>query len=769
MPTSRSTTSLPDLDIPQSNLPQSHLHPPADHVNEVHFAFLDGAPDASMSAQPVGPPSPLAPSLRSIRRASGSFPTGSPTSLRHLARILVFLVLLGIIPSTFVFLIDVCVHSIFLAREDVIQAEHGVSGILLYVTSGVALCLASTFVCHVFSHEAEGSGIPAMKSLMSGFYDRQKPALSLWALLAKTIGLVCAIGGGLPVGWEGPNVHISCIVAHHLSRLPPFRPLRRDRALRMQIMACACAVGLASSFGAPIGGVLYALETTASFYLVPTFWKCVLATLAGSLVYDLLYKTPLVEAFQNTTFAAGDYKREQLFAFSILGAILGLLGAFFVRCVHSVYVLRKSRMPGSNRYVLLTIVGIIAALLQYPRYLFRLDPRRAINQFFSADSMEKFSRFDVASLVFIKFPLMVVAIGLPVPAGVFIPCFLLGSGLGRLYGELLRALFGSTVVPGGYAVVGAAAFTAGVTRALSVAVVIFEVTGQLKHMVPTLAAVLIAVIVGNGINRSLYDTLIVMKELPYMPHMRRDRSPLQQVREIMRTDVVSLSEVCSLGSMRTTLDKYTAFDSFPVVAPGSDLFLGAVRRRTLISILNRRAVAEIVDPPPTSIRPAVAGQPAPAATNSATAAAVPSQEDARPSGQAQINGDLGDVTHAQSKRVRFATPENDHDVDETDRNVDETDEPQLLPRKNATEESSRYGQNTHVRLSPDLSPLVVTDNTTLSQLHFMFVMLMPTHAYVLTDGVLQGIVTRGDLVQSGEFTSSRHLRPRTHSTEMEMS
>lgn len=737
-----------NIQIPPRNAPTSH-----DHVNEVHFDFLDGAPDTpSVASPPIHPSVPLTPSLRAIRPALALSPTGSPTSLLHLLRILVFLVLLGIIPSTFVFLIDYSVHSIFLIREDTIKPGHGTSGVLLYVASGVALCLASTFVCHVFSPEAEGSGIPAMKSLMSGFYDRQKPALSLWALLAKTIGLVCAIGGGLPVGWEGPNVHISCILAHHLSRLPPFRALRRDRALRMQIMACACAVGLASSFGTPIGGVLYALETTSSFYLVPTFWKCVLSTLAGSLVYDLLYKTPVVEAFQNTTFTASTYKREQLFAFTLLGALLGLLGAFFVRCVHSVYVLRKNRMPGSNRYVLLTVVGIITALLQYPKIWFRHDSRQVINQFFSAESMEKLKPLDVAILILIKFPLIVVSVGLPVPAGVFIPCFLLGSGLGRLYGEMLRALFGSSVVPGGFAVVGAAAFTAGVTRALSVAVVIFEVTGQLEHMVPTLAAVLIAVIVSNGINRSLYDTLIIMKQLPYMPHMRKDRLPTQKVHEIMRTDVVSLNEISTLGRVRTTLDKYPLFDSFPI-ATDSGLFLGAVRRRTLISVLNRRIPVDVIGEPSV---PVVSG-PAPAQqtsqlnggsvdTNLKTAESSPTSS--------EIFGDLGD---APRQNADIPPIVDDADDDEGDEGSSPNQQI-LVPARSDTGDGGRYGEDTRVRLEPDLSPLVVTDITLLSQLHFMFVMLMPTHAYVLTGGIFQGIVTRGDLVQSGEFSSS----PRIH-------
>lgn len=738
------------MGVPNTSRPPTDSHATPDYVNEVHFAFLDGANDAPIATTPGNStPSPLTPSLRDVQPSTVTSPLSVPSSVFDLLRILVFLVLLGVIPSTIVFVVDISVHYIFLAREDTLKPAHGIPGILLYVSSGVALCLASTFVCHVFSLEAEGSGIPSMKSIMSGFYDRQKPALSLWALLAKTTGLVCAIGGGLPVGWEGPNVHISCIVAHHLSRLPPFRFLRRDRALRMQVMACACAVGLASSFGTPIGGVLYALETTASFYLVPTFWKSVWATLAGSFVYDLLYKTPIVQAFQNTTFEAGDFTGDELFFFTLLGALLGLLGAFFVRCVHTVYILRKTRLQAFNRYILLAAVGITAALVQYPHYQLRLDPRRAINEFFSSDNMETLSRLDVLSLVLIKFPLVIVAIGLPIPAGVFIPCFLLGSGLGRLYGEILRALFGSDIVPGGYAVVGAAAFTAGVTRAFSVAVVIFEVTGQLKHMLPTLAAVVIAVVVGNGINRSLYDTLIIMKELPYMPHMRRDRAPAQKVREVMRTDVIALREVSTLGEIRAILDMYTSFDSFPVVA-SERLFLGSVRRKTLIALMSRSSISNHAD---------VSVDLQPLTHNSKAMSDLrkdlPSSKDQVPSTDgvslsiAKISGDLGDDENNGDSMDDGDDMSGDGDQQET--YISELEQPNG---------GGQYGEDTRVRLRPDLSPLVVTANTSLSQLHFMFVMLMPTHAYVLQDGRLYGVITRGDIVQSGEFVHLPRVRHR---------
>lgn len=731
---------------------------PAGEVNEVHFAFLDGAPETPNALLRGSPPASSGRRVRPSRRGgwtavqSGALGplqhlagAGAPSSVPNILRVCLFFVLLGIIPSMIIFVIDVSVHRLFATREHLADMKQLV-GFVAYVASGTVLCLCATAACHLWSKEAEGSGIPAMKAIMSGFYDKMKPALSLWALLAKGIGLVCAIGGGLPVGWEGPNVHISCIVAHHLSRLPLFRSMRRDRALRMQIMACACAVGLASSFGTPIGGVLYALETTSSFYLVATFWKCVLSTISGALVYHLLYETPLVEAFGSTSFAQGDYTRMQIIFFVIMGAILGVLGAFFVRCVHQVYLLRKRKVLGTHRYLMLFLVGVIAAMVQYPLDLFRLDPRAAINELFSARNLRELSPIDVALLVLIKFPLIVVSIGLPIPAGVFIPCFLLGACFGRLYGELLRIIFGNVIVPGGYAVVGAAAFTAGVTRALSTAVVIFEVTGQLKHMMPMLCAVLVSVIVANGINRSLYDTLIIMKELPYMPHMRRDRTPAQRVYQVMRTKVVALAQNIKIDDVRDALEQNPNFDSFPVVSNGGGYLLGSLRRKTLINMLEQRL-----------LRHTEVNVEKPGIENSKENGRLPYVADVRAMATSMDGGifaagpnddllvDTSDVVES------FDAPIVDY-IDEDDDDDDDDNTPQRrLVVVRSTGGSASDSDSAEMHLVPDLSPLVVTNNTTLSQLHFMFVMLMPSHAYVINRGVLEGIITREDLVQSGEL------------------
>ena len=83
---------------------------------------------------------------------------------------------------------------------------------------------------------------------------------------------------------------------------------------------------------------------------------------------------------------------------------------------------------------------------------------------------------------------------------------------------------------------------------------------QLKLMVPTLATVVVSVIV------SLYDALIIMKQLPCVSHVPWHRSQAQKVSCIVRTNVVALRQVCTLGDFRGALDTFTSLDSVPIVS-----------------------------------------------------------------------------------------------------------------------------------------------------------------------------------------------------------
>jgi H+/Cl- antiporter ClcA len=76
----------------------------------------------------------------------------------------------------------------------------------------------------------------------------------------------------------------------------------------------------------------------------------------------------------------------------------------------------------------------------------------------------------------VKFIVTILSVSCPLPVGIFTPCITIGCLIGRLYGEII-AQYVNITYSGGFALVGAASFTACVTRTTSVAIIIFELSG----------------------------------------------------------------------------------------------------------------------------------------------------------------------------------------------------------------------------------------------------------------------------------------------------
>ena len=103
---------------------------------------------------------------------------------------------------------------------------------------------------------AAGSGIPEIKTILSGFVIPN--FLDLKVLVVKAVGAVFAVSTGMCLGKEGPFVHISTCVAYLVGmRFPKYR--ENGRKMR-ELLSAGCSAGLSVAFGAPIGGVLFSYE-----------------------------------------------------------------------------------------------------------------------------------------------------------------------------------------------------------------------------------------------------------------------------------------------------------------------------------------------------------------------------------------------------------------------------------------------------------------------------------------------------------------------------
>lgn len=95
--------------------------------------------------------------------------------------------------------------------------------------------------------------------------------VSTWQIFGSVFG----VAAGFVVGKEGPMVHTGACIAslfgqggsrkYHLT-WKCLRYFKNDRD-RRDLITCGAAAGVAAAFRAPVGGVLFALEEAASWYI----------------------------------------------------------------------------------------------------------------------------------------------------------------------------------------------------------------------------------------------------------------------------------------------------------------------------------------------------------------------------------------------------------------------------------------------------------------------------------------------------------------------
>ena len=563
--------------------------------------------------------------------------------LFHALQELFLLLLLGVSTNAVAFLIDRSIDGLTQWRARAAQEAGAVlSSYLLWTGMSLAMCGLSAAVVHLVAPSAAGSGIPQMKCVLAGVkFSQVRDYLSMRTMLAKSVSMVLAFGGGLSIGKEGPFVHISSCVAMALIRLPLFRRIGQSDHLRNQVLAAGCAAGVASTFGAPVGGVLFSIEVTCTYYSVSHLWKAMFTAVCGALVFRVAERTTGSKAFSITDF--GDMSEllynGEIFAFGFLGAFCGLLGAAFVHATASlvrlVRTLRKrlaeeldapakpaaaaaaannggrakkswlrSRLTTQHvaaallsRYGYTLVVAFTSAMLTFPFGFFRSSPQEVTNELFGSAPFDFTARWSNPSLVlnltiFIvcKFVFTTIAVGCPISCGVFTPVFLVGAATGRCFGEILNDLTPSShvITAGGYAVVGAAAMAAGVTRTVSTSVIVFELTGQLSHMLPVLVAVLAACGVGNALNLSIYDTMMKLNNLQYLQPLPPHEAAGRTAADVMDAQVVAVSSRCTHLDLYLLL-KQVRLPEFAVVDTSDGLvLLGEVTRATLERLVERQ-------------------------------------------------------------------------------------------------------------------------------------------------------------------------------------
>ncbi|KAM8853275.1 chloride channel protein 2-like isoform X6 [Synchiropus splendidus] len=548
----------------------------------------------------------------------------------------IFLIMLGLLMALVSWVVDFCIAICLQAQKWMYGGldSNVFLQYLAWVTYPVVLITFSAGFTQILAPQAVGSGIPEMKTILRGVV--LKEYLTFKTFVAKVIGLTCALGSGMPLGKEGPFVHIASLCAALLSKfMSLFGGIYENESRNIEMLAAACAVGVGCCFAAPIGGVLFSIEVTSTFFAVRNYWRGFFAATFSAFIFRVLAvwnkDEETITALFKTRFRLDfPFDLQELPAFAVIGIASGFGGALFVylnRLI--VQFIRKqkaiNRFLMKKRLLYPALVTLLVSTLTFPpgfgqfmagkltqkeSLVTLLDNRTWAKQGIA----EEFNYLHnsqawqhpqvnvfVTLVLFIvmKFWMSALATTIPVPCGAFMPVFVIGAAFGRLVGESMAAWFPDgintdgtiyPIVPGGYAVVGAAALSGAVTHTVSTAVIVFELTGQISHILPVMIAVILANAVAQSLQPSLYDSIIRIKKLPYLPELGWGHHEKYNIRveDIMVRGVRYITLNCCYRDLHNVLQTGHLKTLALVESAESMILLGSIERAQLQSLLSQQ-------------------------------------------------------------------------------------------------------------------------------------------------------------------------------------
>ena len=370
---------------------------------------------------------------------------------------------------------------------------------------------------YFFAHEAKGHGVPEVMEAVALRGGRIRPVVAIVKSLASAI----SIGSGGSVGREGPIVQIGSAIGSTIGQ-----KLNMTEDMIRILVACGAAGGIAATFNAPIAGVIFALEIILGEFSVRHFSLVVISAVASSVVGQAVFGN--VPAFVIPV----EYGLNSLWEFGLyplLSIAAALLGVLFVRSLYwAEDLFGKLKIVPEWIHPMIggALLGGVALL--YP--LISGVTWEGIPQIFNVgyDVIETALAGKLvlgAAITFLIFKLIatILTLGSGGSGGVFAPSLFMGAMLGTIFELVVKSVFPEIPAPpGAYALIGmAATFTAAAHAPITAVIILFELTGDYRIILPLMLTVVLTTIISQYLLKG--ESIYTLKLSRRGVHLSRGR------------------------------------------------------------------------------------------------------------------------------------------------------------------------------------------------------------------------------------------------------
>ncbi|MBW1995953.1 MAG: chloride channel protein, partial [Deltaproteobacteria bacterium] len=383
------------------------------------------------------------------------------------------------------------------------------------------------------AREAKGHGVPEVMeavALRNGFIRKR-------VVVIKSLASAITIGTGGSVGREGPIVQIGSAIGSTIGQL-----LHVSADRMKTLVGCGAAAGIAATFNAPIAGSMFALEIILGDFGLATFSPIIISSVTATAISrHYLGDFP--------AFLVPQHKMVSFWEFPFylgLGLFCAVIAVIFIKVLYRTEdIFDELKFPEYLKAIL-GGAALGAMSLLFPHLLG--VGYGAIDQ-----ALMGLSAWWVL-LLLIPFKILAtsITIGSGGSGGIFAPSLFLGAMAGSLFGMGVHTLFPElTATPGAYGLVGMAAVVGGTTHGpLTAILIIFEMTGDYKIILPLMTTCIISTVAGRQMMReSIYTLKLIRRGIDIRAGKEVNVLKSIPVKEVMNPNVETLTESLTMEQL----------------------------------------------------------------------------------------------------------------------------------------------------------------------------------------------------------------------------
>ena len=410
-----------------------------------------------------------------------------------------FPMMIGVLSGCVIFLFKIAASTVMHYSESIYSfVRENPIYLPLLILGAAAIGALASFVLK-YAKACRGGGIPTAVASIRGLI----PMKWVQGIFVLFFSALLTFFAGVPLGNEGPSVQMGAAVGNGSARLSG----KNKAAWERYLMTGGACSGFAIATGAPLSGIMFALEEAHRRFSTTLFTVASVSVLTGTITQKTLSTIFDIDTTAFDLTISEILPIKSLWAALIIGAACGLFSILLKRLYRTVKIISRTKIGKLPFNAKLIIIFSVTSVLGFLSASFIGTGHALIEDILHGKTIW----YAVLLALIVRALLMVSASNEGVSGGIFVPSLAFGAMIASLIADALIAM---GLVDGQYftilIVVGMAAFLSASSRTPITAIAFAaEALCIASNILPVICGVAVSYIVAEVSGKvSFADTVI---------------------------------------------------------------------------------------------------------------------------------------------------------------------------------------------------------------------------------------------------------------------